>query len=283
MQSLPSARSRAQTSGLSVGIGLDTQKAMRAVRELPFCYLCGKSLDPDPDRNDDDHIPPQAIFLPEDRDFPLILPTHRNCNNSQSGDDRVIGDLVGLMHGQKPSALHSKLKPVVWHDADGRLLGAVSGLDLRAIIRRWVRGFHAALYQEPLPDDPQSFMTSPPLPEADVVEGTPKADPPAEVVPALVKEIKRNRATGTLDRIVCCNGKLRYECVWTQADRGQWFCVYALDVYGWIDLGATPVTEPRGCVGAYPRPGGGTPINAATTTRLEFPVANTARLDPFGD
>jgi hypothetical protein len=155
-------------------------------------------------------------------------------------------------------------------------------LDFRAIIHRWIRGFHAALYSEYLPED-TPFSTCPPVPEAEPTANGPKIRSVMEAVPEFVKELKRNRATGTLDRIVCRNSKCRYECVWSQADNGTWMCIYGLDLYQWIDLGDTTNFEPRGCVGSYIRSGGGIPAVGTRTTRLEFPVANRACLDPFAD
>jgi hypothetical protein len=126
-------------------------------------------------------------------------------------------------------------------------------------------------------------MTSPPLPEGEPPGDGGQLKPVAEVVSPFVEVLKRNRATNTLDRILCRNGKCRYECVWAQADRGEWLCIYGLDLYDWISLGDTTHCEPRGCVGAYHRPGGVPPPNATRATVLTFAVQNNERLDPFGN
>lgn len=252
---------------------------MRHAHSLPFCYLCGNVFDPTDEANDD-HVPPSGIFSEADRDFPLILRTHQDCNTARSQDDQVAGQLVGVLHGRKVNPTHKKLKVKLGHFENGSRAVVVGNLDIRAIIRRWVRGFHAALYKEYLPEA-DSFMTCPPLPEAKPTADGPQFMPVQEVFPLFVKELKRNRATATLDRIVCRNGKCRYECVWTQADNGTWMCVYGLDLYNWIDLGDKNF-EPRGCVGTYIRPSGGVPSGASRSTRLEFPVATGGRLDPFG-
>lgn len=259
---------------------LDTQKAMRDVQRIFFCYMCGRGFKAE-DAPNPDHVPPTGLFAVVDRNFPLILPTHRGCNAARSADDQVVGQLVGLMHGRRPNPTHNKLDVSAGHFQDGSPAVVVGSLDLRFIIRRWVRGFHAALYREHLSEAAQ-FATCPPLPEAVPTVGAPKFLPVADVIPEFVKELKRNRATGTLDRIECRNGKCRYECVWSQADNGTWICIYGLDLYQWINLGDTSSFEPRGCVGSYIRPGGGVPLGATRTTRLEFRVVNRDRLDPFG-
>jgi len=259
---------------------LDSQKAIHAVQALPFCYLCGESL---ADPRNDDHVPPSSIFLTDDRNFPLTLPTHVKCNGDRSAEDQVIGQLIGLLHRKAPDAVHNKLKVKSGPYEDGTLGMAVEGLDLRSIIRRWIRGFHAALYREYLPDDTGAFMTSPPLPEGRPHKHGGEFVPVPEIVSHFVEELKKNRATNTLDRIVCRNRKCRYECVWAQADRGQWMCIYGLDLYDWMNLGDTRHFEARGCVGAYRRPAGGTPRGATCATHLVFTVENAQRLNPFGN
>jgi hypothetical protein len=205
------------------------------------------------------------------------------CNSDRSAEDQVIGQLIGLLHGKSPNVTHNKLKVNVGEFEDGTPVMAVEGLDLRAIIRRWIRGFHAALYKEFLPETTTSFMTSPPLPEGKPHRNGGEFLPVAEVLEHFVDELKKNRATNTLDRIVCRNDKCRYECVWAQADGGQWMCIYGLDLYGWMNLGDTRNFEARGCVGAYRRPGGGTPRGATCATRLVFTIQNAQWLNPFGE
>jgi hypothetical protein len=117
------------------------------------------------------------------------------------------------------------------------------------------------------------------MPEGRVEASRVEPVPPPEVIQHFVREIKRNRATGTLDSVVCRKGHCRYECVWTQADSGHWFCVWALDVYGWSDLGDLSHFDRRGCVGAYRQANSVVPAGAAVATRLHFDVG--AGLDPF--
>lgn len=197
---------------------LDNQNAMRKVQKLPFCYLCGKRLVV-PQNND--HVPPDAIFRSSDRNFPLTLPTHEKCNRDRSAEDQVIGQLVGLLHRKSPNPRQNKLTVHGGRFPDGTAGAVLYDIDLRAIIRRWIRGFHAALYGEFLPDNSGLFMTSPPLPEGEPTGVGVRFNQIPAVLPEFVKELKRNRVTNTLDRILCRNKKCRYECVWTQADRGQ--------------------------------------------------------------
>ena len=96
-----------------------------------------------------------------------------------------------------------------------------------------------------------------------------------------VREIRRNRLTRTLDSIQCRNGKCRYECVWAKADDGRWLCVYALDLYGWSDLGDIVHFDRVGCVGCYEPGFAAPPSGAAVATALEFRLEPSISLDPF--
>jgi hypothetical protein len=261
-----------------VTISLTTHLTFQDTSRLPFCYLCGQSFGSSDDTNRD-HVPPSGLFARADRAIPLVHRTHRRCNELRSPEDQAIGQLVGVLHGRRVNRAHDKLRIRVGRFPDGHRVAAVTGLDIREAIRRWVRGFHAALYREYLSLD-AVFATYPPLPE-----GRPAGDHVEygripDVLPKLVEELKRNRAVENLDRVVCRNGKCRYECVWSQADDGRWMCIYGLDLYNWKKLGDG--SQPaRGCVGCYLRPAGGIPPNASVATRLVFDMGRTSSFDPF--
>ena len=258
---------------------LSTQKKLQTARNLSFCYLCGEPLD---NRNETnrDHLPPSGLFAAVDRDPPLILPTHYQCNQGRSREDQAIGQLLGVLHGRQVNRIHNKLRVAVSPFKDGNSLAVLSRIDLRQIIRRWIRGFHAALYNEFLPGD-ALFATYLLLPEGKRDGDKITFVPTPEAFSQFVDELSRNRAVRNLDRIVCRNGKCRYECVWSQADNGRWICIYCLDIYNWVNLGDTKNFPARGCVGCYRRPSGGVPRNASTATRLIFSSRGTSSFDPF--
>lgn len=104
------------------------------------------------------------------------------------------------------------------------------------------------------------------------------------MVPHFVEEIKRNRLARNLDRVVCCNEKCRYECVWSQADNGTRICIFALDLYDWLRLGDLHHFTSRGCVGSYVLSGGTVPAHATRSTQLIFNLGgDDVSLDPFAD
>jgi hypothetical protein len=173
-----------------VAIVIDTHKSLRPLQNLPFCYLCGGALQGE-DR-DTDHVPPSTIFLKRDRDFPLVLPTHVSCNGGRSVEDQLVGTLIGVLHN-KPAASGAKRLDLRGGPlTDGTNVVTVHNLDLRAIIRRWVRGFHAALYGEYVPDD--VFMTVPPLPEGVSTTTGGEFEPAPPIVEEIVKRIRCNCA-----------------------------------------------------------------------------------------
>jgi hypothetical protein len=98
-----------------------------------------------------------------------------------------------------------------------------------------------------------------------------------------VDNIKRNRAHGNLDGIASNSGKLVYDCVWCQFDKDdRWFCMFALDIYDWKDLGSHTEEIPgRGCVGFYVLPDGSIPELAARDHPRTVIIPNYDVYDPF--
>ncbi len=225
-------------------VSLTTQSDLRNVRNLPFCYICGKQFAAS-DQCDDDHVPPQAIFRKGDR-LPLKLRTHKACNEKHSGDDENFGQLIGAMDGRSPSnAKNRRLR--VSHIAPS--VGGITNLDVDAAIWRWVRGCHAALYKEPLATNWFSIVS--PFPRADQTGGGPfKLRPILPQHPLFVQVIKTQRMHGELDRVETNNGKFAYECAWVKSDDGtKWICMFAIKLYDWKRLGMTTLGPHRGCAG----------------------------------
>ena len=65
-------------------------------KEIKICYLCGKELSGDIDR---DHIPAKQFFPKslrgEIKDKPIIFPTHRKCNLSFEFDEKYFMQSLG--------------------------------------------------------------------------------------------------------------------------------------------------------------------------------------------
>jgi hypothetical protein len=84
-------------------VSLQTQKDIRAVQRLPFCYLCGNHLLED-DVTDGDHLPAKAAFNARDRARALKLRTHKRCNANLSVDDKKLGQLIAIRRRESPPA-----------------------------------------------------------------------------------------------------------------------------------------------------------------------------------
>jgi hypothetical protein len=257
-------------------ISITTHRDLQAVQKLPFCYLCGKPFRDD-EKQHRDHVPPKTCFAVRDRK-PLILSTHYNCNSERSITDKQIGQIIGMKHGKVPTerdrALDLKFS--------GPLTGAVVNVNIPDEVWRWVKGFHAALYREPYPKDARGALVTP-FPSAPLRDdGRVMFDPIKPQHQVFVETIKINRANRCLDTIRCNRGKLVYECVWCPSDDGSiWLCIFAIDIYGWKDLG-NPIVQPaRGCAGFYTLPDGHAPPNATTSVIGAIIMPNFDKLDPF--
>lgn len=253
---------------------LDTQKTLRAVQRLPFCCICGKHFK-DSEKPTRQHTPPKSIFAKADRTPPLILPAHEECNNSQSVNDTVIGQLVAVLHQKIPDPKNRKLQVRMFRTPGGSMAAGVGDLPLTRIVFRWVRCFHAALYGEYLEDLGGIIYT--PFPAGDLVDGELVFEPITDSRKLLTCLFKEQLRAGKTDGIICNNGKCEYRCTWLRDGGGEYGCLFALRLYQWEVLGDS--RHPRmGCVGWYVSE---VPDGAATATPLSIPVPNLSPLDPF--
>lgn len=223
-------------------VALLSDKHFRAVSNLPFCYWCGKPFTP-ADLKNDDHIPPKAIFAKPDRKTPLILKAHVNCNGTQSDTDEKMGQLLALLHNKVPRPERQKLRLRVSPELN--IFGVVN-VDIERAVWRYILGFHAALYGEPFPEPMAGAIT---LPFVKLLAGDLQDNLVENQHGLIVQGIKVQRSMGNIDRIQSNNFKLTYECFWIKPDNGNWTCMFALDIYGWKELGNTGLYPSRGCAG----------------------------------
>ncbi|SRR5260221_6492217 len=255
-------------------------KNLQAVLGLPFCYQCGKAFTPGEEINMD-HVPPKSCFALSDRSPPLKLPTHTSCNASYKVSDERVGQFISLKHRRVPSRRNRRLQ-ITQFAQDGKYFAALTNVDMHGEIERWVRAFHAALYHEPCTPETRfgiqtPFPTARPSPDGRIVNDGFKRQHFL-----FVKTIKDNRAANNLDTVVCNNGRLRYECVWNQATNGNWICIFALDLYGWKDLGDVNNFPARGCTGFYQMPSAQMPAIGTKVKGLRVQIPNYEPADPFG-
>jgi hypothetical protein len=250
----------------------------RAVQDLPFCYLCGTGFTEDHE-TDRDHVPPKSVFNPRDRAPPLKLKTHKSCNGRFSVDDKKVGQLIALRRGERPTSARDRALRIVHYPHLDMV--ALENLNVDAAIWRWVLGFHAALYRHSLIGERGSIQT--PFPRGNKNDGRVTIEPILRQHLEFIASIKRNRAHNNLDRLISNNGKLIYECVWAQFDKqARWFCMFALDIYDWKDLGSHTADIPaRGCTGFYVLRNGSAPETAARDHARTLITPNYDIFDPF--
>ncbi len=155
----------------------EAQAARKATR---FCYLCGEQLRSPGDtrsRITNDHIIPKAVLLPsrDHGDWPFILRVHATCHGQKNSvaDDiltpwhRVMSGDSEIYNRQDVAVVRKVCTPL--NQQDGLLPATPVSIDTRIPdgVWNWVRGFHAGLFAEYLPNDtrqhaflpmPQEFL-----------------------------------------------------------------------------------------------------------------------------
>jgi hypothetical protein len=258
-------------------VALSAQADFRAIQRMTFCYVCGEQFKIG-DNNNRDHLPPRNAFDKGDRTPVLWLPTHYDCNWQHRETDEKIGQLISLKRHQVPAPKNRKLRFRLF-PLQG--VTAIDNLHLDHAIWRWVRGFHAALYKEFVPDLlTRSLVT--PFPRLELMPYGAVLHPILQQHLVIVATLKTNRAKQNLDTIRSNNGQFSYDCVWIQDDdKHTWVCMFGMNIYDWKDMGEVGL-PPRGCAGCYYDVPGGIPAAATRATTTKIIAPNVDRLDPFG-
>jgi hypothetical protein len=264
-------------------VEITTQPQARIASQLEFCYVCGKPFTENNPATRD-HVPPRKIFLEEDRNWPLILPAHRNCNSEYSfSDEQAKGLLALLRPSDKPVAPH-RTEQVGIVERDSKPAGVlIKGLSLRRIVAKVLRACHAALYHEYLRNEDTNRAVLLPLPIFDPETGDVDKN---ELLPQhemLCNVIKDNRSISNVDKIQAYNGKFRYEAVWGSLDNDKetYFGIFAIDICEWHNLANNVLGSPQGCFGMYRLNKSPIPQNACVATSIELPHRYLEPLNPF--
>ena len=257
---------------------ISSQTHLRKHGQPSFCYLCGRLL-AGPEPVDRDHCPPKGLFAPTDRvNFPVILPTHKACNNQWHGVDELTGILTDALHSRRKSQEESVTRRLeaFWLPFNGEQAAAIGNVPLAAIGLRVVRGIHALLYKSYLPLNTRNSIHVP-LPAADRETGEPYQ--PLDQAFAFSGAVRKALLTGTADQVTAYNGHFRYACIWDRLDGGIPFCIFAFDIYSFHYLSPPLTNFPRCFVGMYiPTL---VPANASWASKVEFKLARRELLDPW--
>ena len=245
------------------------QKQLKHLRKLPFCYICGKTFHHD-DVRDRDHVPPRSCISKHDiMQSPLILPTHQACNGTFKVADERLGQFLSVLHGKIPKPEHNLLKFEHFYDdlEKGGYSQVLKSVDMYGAVARWLKAFHAALYQRPLSPD-FKYAIELPLDVGYLKEGEPTSDTGRPTQRTMCDErISCNRAIKTIDRIAAWNGKLQYECTWFMGPESA-ICVFWLEFYQWARLSRINKKQEKECVGFYIIPIDELPAQATIASEL---------------
>ena len=257
---------------------ISSQTQLRRHGQPTFCYLCGESLS-DGRPTDRDHCPPKGFFAPKDRvNFPVILPTHRACNNKWHGADELFGIIADALHIKKKSSdLTATRKLDAWLlPFKGGHAAAVTNVPMVPTTTRIVRGMHALLYNEFLSHDiPNKFHV--PLPEADATTG--ELRQPLVQTFAFGSAIRKEILTGSADKVCAYNGAFRYACTWDRLQNGKPLCIVAFDIYSFHTLSPKIENFPKCFIGMYIPVSA--PPAATWASKLEVKVSRSELLDPL--
>jgi hypothetical protein len=265
------------------GVGMNSSKrgrsiltpddAKQALVRTGFCYMCGDPLplyylndgvftNRDPNVNED-HVFAESIFNTADRNFPLKLRVHTSCHADHSDNDSSIAELFKIFNRDEASATLQRLD-IDWKvDGQGKAVRSyVPNLPLKDIAHRWLKGLHAALYNEHLPDPIKSTIR---YPFHEISKATGEIIPPDARHYEAARLITKNRDAKNVDHVVICNGRCKYECVWKQQG-ADWVCLFALEIDGWSIFSIDD--EERTCIGAYVQTRPDPPTGASIATSI---------------
>lgn len=265
-------------------ISLTRQGHVRRHRDHPFCYICGEGFTGDQVVNRD-HVPPENIFLVEDRvNFPLKMNVHKACHDRYCEEDERVGQLMQATRGEMPTPERDRrgLEPHQLQNGQVIPILRAESLDLNRAFFRYVRAFHAALYDQPLPEDTKHALHSPAI-EFVPEEGTGRPlffDRRLKDQSMISCIFRQNVEDGlAMDAVVAYNMAMIYECFWRTDPSGPTECFFCLRIYNSNEMGAVQLYGRRACVGRYRPPPSGLPAQRAKC--LPFRPCVTC-LDPYG-
>jgi hypothetical protein len=227
-----------------------SHKQMRDTRErIGFCYLCGENL---PSRDKPgyrqeiigEHVIPRSLLgdIPakHPQAWAVELNVHRKCE--QSGKQHVDHWLKLLQEVHvKPADRWAKpghlgnlpiYPSQVIRPDTGEILPAFSGCrELFEGVWRWIRGMHASLYLQFLPDNIRHF-SYPPVPVCSSQSSGPTIEETETQTHLILSIISHAESQDKWDGITAWCDLVRYRCVWWQlANRkykASWICFWTL-------------------------------------------------------
>ena len=227
-----------------------SQEEMQVTRRsIAFCYLCGEDLPPcnKPGVRQQiigEHVIPRSLLgnVPKNqtRTWPIKLDVHHQCE--QLGKQKVDNwlKLFQEMHTKPsdkwPKPGHLRNMPIspsqVIQRQTGNAVPAFSGCtELFEGVWRWIRGLHAALYLQFLPED-LWHRSLPPVPACSIQSGGPTLENTETDSKWILITMRLAESLDKWDGITTWRGAVQYRCVWwqtaTATEKRNWKCCWTL-------------------------------------------------------
>jgi hypothetical protein len=252
-------------------ISITRQPDVRRHLKHPFCYFCGREFEAaDAQVTNHDHVPPEKLIVVDDRsNFPLKMKVHLACHKPYSTEDERIIQIIRAGRGEHPKPGQDRTGVEFLQLRDGRMIPYIRNqhLDLNKAFFRYVRGFHAALYDQFLPLNTDRAVHLPMVEfSLDDQEHQIRLFTDREIQHATLGGMfKLSLDDGAeMDAVVTYNGAMIYECMWRLDPEDRAECIFCLRLYDLTDLGPVDLLPRRALLGLY-RPVAGIPPKAAHT------------------
>ena len=201
----------------------------RRRREMRCCYLCAEGLPPrGPGYRklvSGEHVVPRALLGPPPRAaheaWPVKLDVHRDCERKKKQPYDWAPATLARISTSPPSEWPLRgelrrlnLEPTLTRIAEGQpfLPTLSNAAPVLEGVATWIRGMHAALYDEFIPASPRNAVF-PPVPAASPEHGIPFLE--TEQWSWIVRTaVERATSLDKWDGIRAWGGRLRYRCVW---------------------------------------------------------------------
>lgn len=270
------------------------QKKMEDTRRsIAFCYLCGEDLPPcnKPGVRQQiigEHVIPRALLgdVPKNQSetWAIKLDVHRQCEQLRKQKVDHWLKLLQEMH-IKPNHKWAKLGHIYNMPLRpsqvilSRMRNAVPAFtgcsELFQGVWQWIRGLHAALYLQFLPEEIW-HCSYPPVPACSSQNDGPTLEETETQSYLILSNIGLAESLDKWDGITAWSGAVQYRCVWWQCtastEKRKWICFWTLSfphLTEW-SLQVLPVGSERPWHGYYASVS--RPNEAAFLDKEDFPM-----------
>ncbi len=251
---------------------------------MAVCYLCGAALPSIDSVRQQEHVVPEALYgaqptKAEDR-WKIWLWTHGACDRDRkSKDDHVViqfhrAHAARGRRARKGDArtILKRTVPVSCSDQSPAI--GILAAEMRRAPWKWVRGIHAALYGEFLPEQTWRVMI-PPVPsfaKLDLKSVEEQLEREKFVADGIIDRLAAGIRTRSEDGVFAWGRKVRFQCVWSRDDQVKyppWRCFWSIDYPGVLEWSEMMLPVPRPWLGMFRRDHPPTSATIITDEQIE--------------